>query len=70
MDLLNLTNKIIKENYKKISVLAKKSGVNAQTIGHWKMDGVNNALLSNVNAVLNACGYELAIVRKCEVDDD
>lgn len=70
MELLKLTNKIVKENYKKTSVLARESGVKAQTISHWRIDGVDDALLSNVNAVLNACGYTLAIVRKCEVDDD
>lgn len=70
MDLLKLTNKIVKENYKKTSVLARQCGVKPQTIRHWQTAGVDDALLSNVSAVLNACGYELAIVRKCEVDND
>lgn len=70
MDLLKLTTKIAQENYKKTSMLARECGVKAQTIRHWEVNGVDDALLSNVNAVLNACGYELAIVRKCEVDND
>lgn len=69
-DILALTNIIIKESNKRISNISRESGVKPQTISHWKNSNADDALISNVNAVLNACGYELAIVRKCEVGND
>jgi hypothetical protein len=66
MSIIELTNKIVKESNMKISTIAKKSGVNAGTIRYWDRECANDALLSNVNAVLNQCGYCLAVVRKCE----
>lgn len=66
-DIVRLTNIIVKESKKKTSAIAQKSGVKAQTIRYWQRENADNALISNVNAVLNACGYELAVVRKYEV---
>lgn len=66
MNIISLTNKIVKESNLKISTIAKKSGVNAGTIRCWNRECTSDALLSNVNAVLNQCGYCLAVVRKCE----
>lgn len=69
-NIIEVTNTIIKESKDRISVISRKSGVKSQTISHWKHGNVNDALISNVDAVLNACGYALAIVRRCDIIDD
>ena len=66
MFILRLTNKIVKESNLKLSVLARKSGICANTIRSWEKFKKDTAIIDNVNAVLNQCGYELAIVRKVE----
>ena len=66
MSILRLTSRIVKESNLKVSKIAKKSGICANTIRYWEKAQNDNALISNVNAVLNQCGYELAIVRKLE----
>ena len=68
-DIIGLTRRIVKESNLKVPTIAKKCGVNAQTIRYWEREKPNDALVQNINAVLNACGYELAVVRKCEVNN-
>ncbi len=66
MKILKLTNTILKESNLKTSAIARKSGVSPALLNYWQREQPTDALLSNVNAVLNACGYTLAIVRKYE----
>lgn len=68
-DIVGLTSRIVKESNLKVPTIAKKYGVKAQTIRYWEREKPNDALVQNINAVLNACGYELAVVRKCEVNN-
>jgi len=44
-----------------IVMLGHKSGVNAKTIGKWKIS--NSPNLSNIEACLNVVGFELKPVR-------
>lgn len=66
MSILRLTSRIVKESNLKVPTIAKKCGICPNTIRFWEKAKKDNALVCNVNAVLNQCGYELAIVRKLE----
>ena len=79
-DIIGLTSRIVKESNLKVTTIAQKCGVKPQTIHHWCgvkpqtihhwcREKPSDTLVQNINAVLNVCGYELAIVRKCEVDN-
>jgi hypothetical protein len=68
-DIVGLTSRIIKESNLKVTTIANQSGVVSQTIHHWCREKPSDALVQNINAVLNVCGYELAVVRKCEVNN-
>ena len=68
-DIIGLTSRIVKESNLKVPTIAKTCGVKAQTTRYWEREKPNDALVQNINAVLNACGYELAVVRKCEVNN-
>ena len=68
-DIIGLTSRIVKESNLKVTTISQKCGVKAQTIRYWEREKPSDALVQNINAVLNVCGYELAIVRKCEVDN-
>lgn len=68
-DIVGLTSRIIKESNLKVKTIASKCGVKPQTIHHWCREKPSDALVQNINAVLNVCGYELAVVRKCEVNN-
>ena len=68
-DIIGRTSRIVKESNLKVPTIAKKCGVKPQTIHHWCREKPSDALVQNINAVLNVCGYDLAVVRKCEVDN-
>lgn len=51
-----------------ITSVARRSGVNISTICDWRSR--RSPTLVNIEAVLNACGYELVIRKRGDVSDD